>query len=131
MRLFLQVNIGDWHDQGYSRPMLNLASSLADDVIGTDVDNSSEAHVVDIVKNLVSQSQQTFLLVCADGSDQPLNNVLSLFNHLFDCQDKIHLAVFSGEHTTAEKLLRTLDDRFVKNSEDELIRKMVKQFARG
>ncbi len=131
MRLFLQVNIGDWQDEGYSRPMLNLASSLADDVIGTDVDNSSEAHVVDIVKNLVSQSQQTFLLVCADGSDQPLNHVLSLFNHLFDCQDKIHLAVFSGEHTTAEKLLRTLDDRFVKNSEDELIRKMVKQFARG
>ena len=131
MRLFLQINIGNWQEQGYSRPMLNFASSLADDVVGTDVDNSSEAHVVELVKRLVSQSQQTFILVCAEGSDQPLNHVLSLFNHLFDYQDRIHLAVFSGEHTTAEKLLRTLDERFVKNNEDDLIRKMVKQFARG
>lgn len=131
MRLFLQINIGDWQDQEYLSPMLSFASSLADDVIGTDVDNTSEAHVVELVKQLVSQSQQTFLLVCAEGRDQPLNHVLSLFNHLFDYQERIHLAVFAGEHTTAEKLLRTLDERFVKNNEDELIRKMVKQFARG
>lgn len=131
MRLFLQINIGDWHEQSYSKPMLSLASSLADDVVGTDVDNTSEAHVVDLVKKLVSQSQQTFLLVCAEGPDQPLNHVLSLFNHLFDCQEKIHLAVFSGEHSRAEKLLRTLDEKFVKNNEEDLIRKMVKQFARG
>ncbi|MDV3309410.1 MAG: hypothetical protein LOY03_11405 [Cyclobacteriaceae bacterium] len=131
MRLFLQINIGDWQDQGYARPMLHLASSLADDVIGTDVDTLSEPHVVDLVKKLVSQSQHTFLLVYARNPDQPLNNVLSLFSHLFDCQDKIHLAVFAGEHATAEKLLRTLDEKFVKNDEDELIRKMVKQFARG
>lgn len=131
MRLFLQINIGEWRDWQYASPMLSFASSLADDVIGTDVDNTSEPHVVDLVKQLVSQSQQTFLLVCAEGRDQPLNNVLSLFNHLFDCQEKIHLAVFSGEHATAEKLLRTLDEKFVKNNEDELIRKMVKQFARG
>ncbi|HLT72804.1 MAG TPA: hypothetical protein VKZ75_09140 [Cyclobacteriaceae bacterium] len=131
MRLFLQINIGDWQDQEYLSPMLSFASSLADDVIGTDVDNTSEAHVVELVKQLVSQSQQTFLLVCAEGRDQPLNHVLSLFNHLFDYQERIHLAVFAGEHTAAEKLLRTLDERFVKNNEDELIRKMVKQFARG
>jgi hypothetical protein len=131
MRLFLQVNICDWQDQGYERPMLHLASSLADDVIGTDVDTLSEPHIVDVVKKLVSQSQHTFLLVYARKPDQPLNHVLSLFNHLFACQDKIHLAVFAGEHAIAEKLLRTLDEKFVKNDEDELIRKMVKQFARG
>ncbi|HLT82198.1 MAG TPA: hypothetical protein VKZ86_14320 [Cyclobacteriaceae bacterium] len=131
MRLFLQINICDWQDQGYERPMLHLASSLADDVVGTDVDTLSEPHVVDLVKKLVSQSQHTFLLVYARNPDQPLNHVLSLFSHLFDCQDKIHLAVFAGEHATAEKLLRTLDEKFVKNDEDELIRKMVKQFARG
>jgi len=111
--------------------MLTLASSLADDVIGTDVDTLSDAHVVDLVKKLVNQSQKTFLLVSARQRDLPLNHVLSLLNHLFECQDKIHLAVISGEHPIAEKLLRTLDAKFVKNSEDELIRKMVKQFARG
>jgi hypothetical protein len=131
MRLFLQINIGEWQEQGYFKPMLSFASSLADDVIGTDVDTASEAHVVDLVKKLISQSQQTFLLVCAQQRDQPLNNVLSLFNHLFDCQEKIHLAVFSGEHTAAEKLLRTLEGKFVKNSEGELIRKMIKQFVLG
>ena len=131
MRLFLQINIGEWQDHGYSNPMLTLASSLADDVIGTDVDTLSDAHVVDLVKKLVSQSQKTFLLVSARQRDLPLNHVLSLLNYLFECQDKIHLAVISGEHPIAEKLLRTLDAKFVKNSEDELIRKMVKQFARG
>lgn len=129
MRLFLQINIGEWRDQGYLKPMLSFASSLADDVIGTDVDTLSDAHVVDLVKKLITQSQHTFLLVCAEQSDQPLNHVLSLLNHLFECQDKIHLAVFSGEHAMAEKMLRTLEGKFVKNSETDLIRKMIKQFA--
>ena len=130
MRLFLQVNIGEWRDQGYVKPLLSFASSLADDVIGTDVDNQSEGHVIELVKKLVSQSQQTFLYVCATHQ-QPLNNILSLINYIFQHKDRIHLVVFSGEHIAAEKLFRSLNDRFVKNSEEDIIRKMIKQFARG
>jgi hypothetical protein len=130
MRLFLQVNIGEWKEAGYVKPMLSFASSLADDVIGTDVDNQSEGHVIDLVKKLVAQSQQTFLYVCAT-QDQPLNHILSLINYIFQHKEKIHLVVFSGEHITAEKLFRSLNDKFVKNSEEDMIRKMIKLFAKG
>ena len=131
VRLFLQINIGDWKEKGYVKPMLSFASSLADDVIGTDVDNQSEQHVVDLVKRLVKQSQQIFLLAYSSDSGQPLNSILSLVNELFSNKDKIHLAVLSGEHNTLEKLLGTMDEKFIKNDEDELIKKMIKQFARG
>jgi len=131
MRLFLQINIGDWKEKGYIKPMLSFASSLADDVIGTDVDNQSEQHVVDLVQKLVKQSQRIFLLAYASDSTQPLNGILSLVNELFSNKDKIHLAVLSGEHNTFEKLLATMEEKFVKNDEEELIRKMIKQFARG
>lgn len=131
MRLFLQINIGEWEDRSYDNPWLSLASSLADDVIGTDVDNQSEMHVVELVKKLMAESEAIFLMVNSTASNQPLNHILTLINQLFDCQEKLHLAVLCGEHAAAEKLLRTLEERFVKNNEDDLIRKMIKQFARG
>ena len=83
---------------------------------GTSQDDAMKKYV-DLVKKLVTQSQHTFLLVYARKPDQPLNHVLSLLSHIFECQEKIHLAVFAGEHATAEKLLRTLDEKFVKNDE--------------
>lgn len=131
MRLFLQINVGDWQEDGYTKPMLSFASSLADDLVGADVDNQSEQQVVDVVRTLIEQSQQIFLLAYAAHSDLPLKGVLSLINDLFSNKDKIHLAVLSGEHNTLEKLLRVLDEKFIKNNEDDLIRKMIKQFARG
>jgi hypothetical protein len=131
MRLFLQITIGKWQEDGYAKPLLSFASSLADDVIGTDVDNQSEGHVVDLVKKLIAQSQQTFLYVCVTHEEQPLNHVLSLINYMFQHKDKIHLVVFSGKHASAEKLCRALNDKFIKNDQEELIRKMIKQFAKG
>lgn len=131
MRLFLQINIGNWQEDGYAKPLLSFASSLADDVIGTDVDNQSDGHVIDLVKKLIAQSQQTFLYVCVTSKEQPLNHVLSLINYIFQHKDKIHLVVFSGEHSSAEKLCRALNDKFIKNNQEELIRKMIKQFAKG
>jgi hypothetical protein len=130
MRLFLQINIGDWKKDNYVKPLLSFASSLADDVIGTDVDNRSEGHIIDLVKKLIAQSTQAFLYVCVT-EQQPLNHLLSLVNYIFQHKDKIHLVVFTGEHATAEKLFRALNEKFIKNSEDDLIRKMIKQFVRG
>ena len=131
MRLFLQINIGHWKDEDYLKPMLSFASSLADDLVGTDVDSESEQEVIDLVKKLIGQAQQIFLLAYVSDPGQPLKGVLSLVNDLFSNKEKIHLAVLSGEHVTLEKLLRVLDEKFVKNNEDALIRKMIKQFARG
>jgi hypothetical protein len=130
MRLFLQINIGEWKKDNYVKPLLSFASSLADDVIGTDVDNRSEGHIIDLVKKLIAQSTQAFLYVCVT-EQQPLNHLLSLINYIFQHKDKIHLVVFTGEHATAEKLFRALNEKFIKNSEDDLIRKMIKQFVRG
>jgi hypothetical protein len=61
MRLFLQINIGEWKKDDYVKPLLSFASSLADDVIGTDVDNRSEGHIIDLVKKLIAQSPQAYL----------------------------------------------------------------------
>lgn len=129
MRLFVQVNIGQWQEHGYQKPLLAFASSLADDVMGTDLDNQSDPYVVNLVKQLVDQSQQTFLYFHVANANQPLDSILSFINHMFTVEDKIHLVVLSGSHAGLERMLHSFEDRFVKNSDDALIKKMILQFV--
>lgn len=111
--------------------MLSFASSLADDVLGTDLDDQSDPYVVNLVKQLLDQCDQAFILVYALTENQPLDNVLSLVNHVLNNDDKVHLAVLSGEHETLERLLMPLEEKFIRNSDDDLIRKMIRHFVRG
>lgn len=129
MRLFVQVNIGHWQEENYEKPLLSFASSLSDDVLGTDLDNQSDPYVINLVKQLLDQSQQTFLFIQIANENQPLDSLLSLINHLFNLEDKIHLIVLSGKHAALERMLGSFEKKLVKNSDDDMTRKMIRQFV--
>ena len=129
MRLFLQINITDWKDTNYSKPLLAFASSLADDIVGTDLDFQSESHISNFVLKLIQDADLIFVLVVADPSFPSLGGALPAFNQLIKSKEKIHLAVLSGEHGLAEKMLIPLQENFKKQDDEGLIKKLIKQFA--
>jgi hypothetical protein len=129
MRLFVQVNIGHWQEELYEKPLLSFASSLSDDVLGTDVDNQSDPYIINLVKQLLDQSQRSFLFIQIANENQPLDSLLSLINHLFNLEEKIHLIVLSGKHTALERMLSSFDKKLVKNSDEDMTRKMIRQFV--
>lgn len=129
MRLFLQINIIDWKESGYSKPLLSFASSLADDIVGTDLDCQSEAFIAELVVKLVQEADQIFVLVMADDSSLSLGGTLPVLNQLLKVKEKVHMAVLSGEHERVQKMLSPFQENFKKQSDDALIRKLIKQFA--
>ena len=129
MRLFLQINITDWKETGYAKPLLAFASSLADDIVGTDLDCQSESYIANLVIKLIQDAEQIFLLVVADPSSSSLGGSLPAFHQLIKAKEKIHLAVLSGEHAIAEKMLIPFQENFKKQNDEELIKKLIKQFA--
>jgi hypothetical protein len=129
VRLFLQINITDWKVTPYTKPLLGFASSLADDIVGTDLDCQSEGYVGDLVIKLISEADQIFVLVVSDSTPLPLGGSLSTFNALIKSKEKIHLAVLVGDHPVAEKMLMPFQENFVKQNDEDLIMKLIKQFA--
>jgi len=129
LRLFLQINIVDWKETDYSNPLLSFASSLADDIVGTDLDCQSDAYVAALVTKLIGDAEKVFVVVKADHATLPLGGALTVLNHLIKVKDKVHLALLSGEHAMAEKMLTPFQENFKKQNDDALIRKLIKQFA--
>ena len=129
MRLFLQISIGDWKDATYNKPFLSFASSLADDIIGSDLDNQSDGYVAELVSKLINEADRVFVLVLSNNPMLPLGSSLTVLNHLLKVKDKVHLALLSGDHIMAEKVLKPFQDNFKKQEDEELIRKLIKQFA--
>src|SRR5882724_4677019 len=121
MRLFLQINICDWKDLSYQTPLAGYASSLSDDIIGTDLDYQSEPYVADLVLKLAMQAEVIFLYVIAPDNALPLGTSLNVFNQLLRSKEKIRKAVLSGEHAMADKMLRPLQDKFVIYNDEETI----------
>ena len=70
MKLFLQLDLRHWQKADYEKPMLAFASSFSSDVIGAELDNQSEASIVDLVVKLCTQAQQVFVLVTLKGGSQ-------------------------------------------------------------
>jgi hypothetical protein len=128
MRLFLQLNITDWKEESFDKPFLSFASSLADDIIGTDLDSQSDAYVADLVIKLISQADAVFLLVIAKQG-MPLGVANSMLNNLLKINKKIEQAVLYGHHDYAEKLLATFKDRFKKTDNEDDVRKLIQAFA--
>jgi hypothetical protein len=129
LRLFLQINIVEWKETGYTSPLLSFASSLADDIVGTDLDCQSEPYIAELVTKLIAESEKVFVLINANNEALPLGAALKVLNHLIKAKEKVHLALLSGEHEIAEKMLRPFEENFKKQNDDALIRKLIKQFA--
>jgi hypothetical protein len=129
MRLFLQINICDWKDLSYQTPLTGYASSLSDDIIGTDLDYQSEPYVADLVLKLAVQAEVIFLYVMAPDNTLPLGTSLNVFNQLLRSKEKIQKAILSGEHAMADKMLRPLRDKFIIYNDEEAVKTMIRQFA--
>ena len=129
MRLFLQINITNWKETGYGTPLLSFASSLADDIVGTDLDCQSEPYIAELVTKLIAEAERVFVLVNASDNTLPLGAALKVLNLLLKCRDKVHLALLSGDHDIAEKMLTPFEENFKKQSDEAMIRKLIKQFA--
>ncbi len=119
----------DWKVAGYSSPLLSFASSLAHDIVGTDIDCQSESYIAELVTKLIGEAEKVFLVVVADSNSLPLGAGLTVLNQLIRSKDKVHLALLSGEHAMAEKMLTPLQENFKKQNDEVLIRKLIKQFA--
>jgi hypothetical protein len=128
MKLFLQLELRKWQDTGYEKPMLSFASSLSSDVIGAEIDNQSESSIVDVVIKLCGQVNQIFVLIQAHPNES-IGSLLKLLNHLMRNEHQVHTIVFAGDHDQAEKLLRTLDQKFRKEDDEEKIKAWIKDFA--
>ncbi len=128
MKLFLHLELRKWQESGYEKPLLSFASSLSSDVIGAEIDNQTEHSIVDLVIKLCDKVNQIFILVQAQP-DESIGSTLKLLNHLLRKEQLIHTVVLAGNHLQAEKLLRTLNDRFKKEDDPEIIKKWIEVFA--
>jgi hypothetical protein len=128
MKLFLQLELRKWQESGYEKPLLSFASSLSSDVIGAEIDNQTESSIVDVVIKLCNQVNQIFVLLQAQP-DESIGSALKLLNHLLRNEQQIHAIVLSGNHEQAEKLLRTLNEKFKKEDDQEKIKELIREFA--
>jgi hypothetical protein len=128
MKLFLQLELRKWQDTGYEKPLLSFASSLSTDMIGAEIDNQTESSIVDVVIKLCGQVNQIFILIQVQPGES-IGSTLRLLNHLLRNEQQIHTIVLSGRHEQAEKLLRTLAERFKKEDDLEKIKEWIKEFA--
>jgi hypothetical protein len=128
MKLFLQLELCKWQESGYEKPLLSFASSLSSDMIGAEIDNQTESSIVDVVIKLCNQANQIFVLIQAQP-EESIGSVLKLLNHLLRNELQIHAIVLSGNHEQAEKLLRTLNERFKKEDDQEKIKELIREFA--
>jgi hypothetical protein len=128
MKLFLHLELRKWQDSSYEKPLLSFASSLSSDVIGAEIDNQSEGSIVDVVIKLCSQVDKIFILIQAQP-DEPIGSVLKLLNYVLRNEQLIHLVVLAGNHEQAEKLLWSLNQRFKKEDDQEVIKKLMTEFA--
>ncbi len=128
MKLFLHLELRNWQESGYEKPLLTFASSLSSDLIGAEMDNQSDASISDLVIRLCDQVQSVFILIQAQPNE-PLGATLKLLNHLLRAPEKIHSVVISGNHEQAQKLMATIGERFKKEDDSEKIKTRIKEFA--
>ncbi|MDZ7649246.1 MAG: hypothetical protein U5K54_19885 [Cytophagales bacterium] len=127
MKLFLYIELTKWQDVGYEKPLLTYASSLSGDVIGAEMDNQSDASITDLVIKLCDQMQSIFVLIQAQPQE-PLGATLKVLNHLLRSKNKIYAVAFSGSNEQAERLMSTLQEKFIREGADK-IKDRIKEFA--
>ena len=128
MRLFLQIDIGTWQQRSYYTPLVAYASSLASDLMGTDIDNESEASVIDLVIKLAEQASSIFIFI-AITSESALGGADKMMQYLIRHESNIHQIAMVGEHATIEKLCQNFPGRFLNVENQEDVKKLLRDFA--
>jgi hypothetical protein len=130
MKLFLQIDIGDWKQRHYNSGLVSYASSLAADVIGTDIDNESESQVIDIVLKLVDQAESILVFISA-MPDTSLGGAGKMIQSLHIHQNKIWQLVMLGKHSGAEELMQVFDKKFMIAADEGDVKKQIHNFAKN
>ncbi len=128
MKLFLQLDLSPWQESAYQKPLLRYASSLSDQVIGTDLDNQSEASIVNNILRLCDQAVSIFIYIRAKPAEQ-FGASLTLLNTLLRTNEKIYLVVLNGKHEQTQLLFKHMNDRFKKEDDEEKIKMLINEFA--
>jgi hypothetical protein len=128
LKLFLHLELTKWQDVGYEKPLLTYASSLSADVIGTEMDNQSDASIANLVIKLCDQMQSIFVFIQAQP-EQPLGAALKVLNHLMRSKNKIYAVAFVGSNEQAERLMNTLQEKFIREDSADKIKDRIKEFA--
>lgn len=128
VKLFLYIEIGPWKESAFEKPLVNFASGITSDLIGAELDNQSDNSIADLVIRLFDQAQSAMVVVVAKP-DQPLGATLKLFHHLIKSEQKLYRVLLSGSHEQAEKLLRTVGNRYATVPDQEEIKAEIKRFA--
>jgi len=128
MKLFLHLELRKWQEASYEKPLLKYASSLSSTLIGAEMDNQSDASIVDLVIRLYDQVQSVFILIQTQPNE-PLGSTLKVLNHILRTNEKIHSIVLCGSHEQVEKLMGSLHERFRKEKDQEGIKIWIKEFA--
>jgi hypothetical protein len=129
MKLFLHLQIGDWRQFSYHQPWLAYASSLADEVVGAELDSQSDTFVADLVTRLCLEAGTIFILVEATPGP-PLGVVLNVINHLYVHEEKIVRIVFRGQHERLEKMLTPFEKKVVCSETDESLKEAIQTFVK-
>jgi hypothetical protein len=128
LKLFLHIDLTNWQDAGYEKPLLTYASSLSGDLIGAEMDNQSDASIADLVIRLCDQMQSIFVFIQAQP-EQPLGTTLKVLNHLLRSKSKIYAVAFNGGNDPAQRLMSTLQEKFSKDDSPDKIKDRIKEFA--
>ena len=128
MRLFLQIDMGDWKTRSYHNPLVAYASSRAADLMGTDIDNQSESGVIDLVLKLVEQADFVFVLVVAAPGGQP-GSVEKMFSYLLQHKNKVDKLVLLGENESIKIMETGFQERFIAVTDSNEVKKMIRDFA--
>ena len=128
MRLFLQIDIGDWKQRNYHNPLVPFASSLAPDLMCTDFDNESESTVIDLVIKLAEQAEFIFVFIAAN-SEAPVGSVVKMIRYLLQNDGKVQNLIMLGEHSAIEQHAQNFEQRFIKAGNIEEVKKLVRDFA--
>lgn len=129
MRLFLQIDVGNWKQRRYDSLLVPYASSLADDLIGTDIDSESESTVIDLVIKLTEQAESIFVFI-STMPEAPLGSADKMMRYLLQQKSKTNHIVILGENPVIEKSIRNFGGRFLKTKSHEEVKDLIHNFAK-
>jgi hypothetical protein len=128
MKLFLQLEVRNYQNSGYEKPLLTFASSLSSDVIGAEMDNQSDPTIADLIIKLVSQSNAIFVFIQTD-ENEPLGSILKVVNHLLKMDAQLHSIVISGKNMRVENLLSSIQEKIILEKDLQKIKEKIRAFA--
>ena len=128
MKLFLQIDIGFTQNKDDEEPWVRYASSLADDIIGTEIESESDPRIADTVIKLAHQVKRILFLVMIHDPLAPTGNMIQVFSRLLETGAPVSV-VLAGSHPVAEKQFDQLEKKLTRVNKLDEVRTLIREFA--